>query len=158
VSAIAAPVLDSPGLARFGYPELVKGSSPVAGAHFVQSVDSGLAARLLSVHVRLVTSATVADRQVVVEYRDEADNRFMLCGPNATQAASLTGDYIFSVFQPLVVATVDSSILVPLAPILLYPAFDFRIYVAAIDTTDQLSRVRFVWERFYLGVPPGPGA
>jgi hypothetical protein len=32
---------------------------------------------------------------------------------------------------------------------LLRPTDDFRVYVVAIDTTDQLSEIRFVWERFF---------
>ena len=150
-----APVLDSPELYRYGYPTLEKGASPAAGADFVRTLDEGFAARLLSVHVRLVASADVASREVVVEYRDEADNRFALAGINTTVTAGLTADYVFSAFQPEAIATVDGSALVPLPPLLLMPAWDFRIHVVSASATDQLSRIRYVWERFYVGRPPG---
>ena len=149
MSSLAAPVLDAPALRRYGPPELVFGANPAAAAHFVFDEDAGYWWRLLSVHVRLVTDANAADRQVVLEYRDIQDQRFDLMGINATQAASLTADYVFSAFQPGVVATVDSSSLIPLHPTLLYPGCDFRLFVVNVQAGDQLSRVRFQLERFY---------
>lgn len=151
---LSAP--DAPPLPRYGLPELVYGQTPAAGAHFTQAIGGSYYARLLSVFCRLVTDGTAGDRQVVVEYRDAGANRFGLSGVNVTQAASLTGDWYFSLFQPYVSATVDSTALAPLSPLLLEPTWDFRIYVSGIQATDQLSRIRFVWERFLTyGEPPG---
>lgn len=149
MSSLVAPLLDSPPLRRYGPPELVLGTSPAAGAHFVGDVGEGYWARLLSVHVRLVTSAAVANREVVVEYRDVQDQRFALYGAPVTVPASDTVDYVFSVFQSQAEWEVDSSVLVPLGPDLLYPGTDFRIFVVNVQAADQLSRVRFQRERFY---------
>lgn len=146
---LLAPTLDAPQMRRYGPPELVLGTSPAAGAHFVHADAQGYWWRLLSVHVRLVTDANAANREVVLEYRDIQDQRFDLMGINVTQAASLTGDYVFSAFQPGVVATVNSSSLIPLHPTLLYPGCDFRLFVVNVQAGDQLSRVRFQVERFY---------
>lgn len=149
MSSLAAPALDAPQMRRYGPPELVFGASPAAGADFVYADGSGYWWRLLSVHVRLVNSADVADREVVVEYRDVQDQRFALYGAPVTFPASDTIDYVFSVFCPRAEWEVDSSVIVPLGPDLLFPGCDFRIHVANMDNTDQLSRVRFQVERFY---------
>jgi hypothetical protein len=158
MSTVAIPTLDAPPLPRYGAPSLEYGASPAAGAHFVQAIAGNYFARLISLHCKLVCSATVASREVVIEYRDAAGKRFGLSGINTTVTAGLTAYYEFSAFQPEAVATVDGSALVPLNPILLRPTDDFRVYVVAIDTTDQLSEIRFVWERFLTaGEPPGAG-
>lgn len=145
----AASLLDPTPLQAYGPPELRFGENPAAGADFEQAVLAGYWTRLLSVHVRLVTSADVADRGVVVEYRDTQDQRYALYGAPVAQPASDTVDYVFSVWQPEASWEVDSSVLVPLGADLLYPGCDFRIHVANIDNTDQLSRIRFQWQRYY---------
>lgn len=143
------PTFDAPALLRYGLPELVYGTSPAAGSDFSYSVDGSFFERLLSVHVRLVTSATVASREVVVSYEDAGGNRFALSGINTTVTASQTADYDFSVFTPEAVATVDASALVPLVGMLLLPTQVVKIHVVSVQAADQLSRIRFVRERFY---------
>lgn len=152
--ALREPDLDSPPLVRYGLPEYVLGASPAAGADFTQAVDGNFFARLISVHARLVTDANAANRTVCVEYRDGNGNRYMLSGTATTQAATLTADWIFSAFQPATVAAVDTSNLVPLVPMLLLPTHDFRVHVVNVQAGDQLSRIRFVWERFYTTGTP----
>lgn len=146
---LLAPTLDAPQMRRYGPPELVFGTSPAAGAHFSAEVGEGYWSRLLSVHVRLVTSAAVAAREVVVECRDVQDQRFALYGAPVTVSASDTVDYVFSVFQPRAEWEVDSAVIVPLGADLLYPGCDFRIFVVNVQAADQLSRIRFQRERFY---------
>lgn len=155
----AAPTLDAPALERYGYPELVYGTSPAAGADFSVQFGGQFFQRIVSVVVKLVTDGTAANREVVVSYEDAGGNRFGLCGINATVAASSTAYYAFSAFQPEVVATVDSTALVPLHPLILRPTDVFKIHVVNIQATDQLSAIRYVQERFYThGQPPGrPG-
>lgn len=156
---LAAPVLDAPPLDRYGLPELVYGTTPAAGAHYSAAIPGQFITRLLSLHVKLVADANVASREVTIEYRNADGLRFALAGINTTVVASQTAYYEFSVFQPEAVATVDSSALVPLPPLLLMPTFDFRVYVVNIQATDQLSQVRYVWERFYTqGQPPRAAA
>jgi len=150
--ALIAPVLDAPPLRRYGLPEYVQGAQPAANAHFVQEIESRYFVRLISVFCRLVTDGTAAARTVLVEYRDAADARYAFSGAPVTQAASTTTDWAFNVFQGQAEWEIDATILVPLAPILLLPTFDFRIFVDNIQAGDQLSLVRFVWERFYTDV------
>ena len=152
--ALREPDLDSPPLVRYGLPEYVLGASPAAGAHFTQAVDGNFFARLISVHCRLVADANAANRTVCVEYRDGAGNRYMLSGTATLQTAGTTADWIFSAFQPQTVAAVDTTNLVPLVPMLLLPTHDFRIFVSNVQAGDQLSRIRFTWERFYTTSQP----
>lgn len=144
--------LDSPALQRYGVPERVAPTSPAAGADFTQTVDGAFYARLVAVFVRLVTDANVANRLVVVDYRDSAGNRYDVQGPNSTQAASTTLDYCLSAFQADEKANIDGTALATLHPMLLLPSDQFRIHVQNMQVGDQLSRIRFTWERFYSDV------
>jgi hypothetical protein len=156
VDAVHVASLDSPPFQRYGFPSLNYGVSPAAGADFTQEVGGTYFARLVTVFCRLVTSGDVADRSVVVEYRDQDSNRYALAGASTTAPASTTIDYAFNVFQPEVVYPVDSTILVPLPPVVLNPTDDFRIHVVGVQAADQLSRIRFKWELFYSNAPvPG---
>jgi hypothetical protein len=144
--------LDTPVLQRYGLPERILGTSPVVATDFTQTVDGAFYARLVGVFVRLVTDGNAANRQVVVEYRDQGANRYDVSGPNATQAATLTVDYCFSAYAPEEKTAVDGTTIVPLHPLLLLPTDSFRIHVANVQVGDQLSRIRFTWERFYSDV------
>lgn len=151
MSTLVAPVLDAPPLRRYGLPEYMQAASPAAGAEFVQAIAGPFHTRLLTLFCRLVTSADVANRTLRLEYRDAEGNVFAVCGNPVTYPASSTEDYAFSAFQPRGEWEVAATNLVPLAPLLLPPTFAFAIAVDSIDNTDQISRVRFVWERFYTG-------
>jgi hypothetical protein len=154
VSAPAVQTLDSPPLVRYGLPEYRLGDAPAAAAHFVQAVEGAFFVRLVSLHVRLVTDANAANRTVLVEYRDDADRRYDLSGAPVTQPASTTTDWIFSAFQAQAEWEIDGTVLVPLHPVLLLPTHDFRVFVDNVQAGDQLSLVRFVWERFYTTSQP----
>ena len=156
MSEAAIQALDSPALVRYGLPSWEYGASPAANTDFVQVNEGRYYSRLISVFVRLVASATVASREVVVSIEDASSNRFCVDGINTTVTANQTADYSFSVFHPEAVATVDATALVPLSAILLRPTDQFKIHLVNGQAGDQLSRIRFVWERFFTtGQPPG---
>jgi len=154
VPGLYAPLLDSPPLVRYGLPEYVQGTSPAVASHFVQAVEGRYHVRLVSLFCRLVADVTAANREVVLEYRDAEANRYALHGSAVAQTASQTRDYAFNTFQPVVTTVVDTSHLIPLSPLLLPPTFDFRVFVVNVAAGDQLSRIRFVWERFYTSEAP----
>lgn len=147
---------DSPPLIRYGFPELVSGTSPAAGADFSQAIGGQSFVRLVSLFVRLVTDGTVANREVVLEYLTAEGNRYALAGAPVTVAASSTYDYAFNTFQPTAEWPCDSTILVPLLPMVLRPTDSFKLHVVNVAAGDQLSRIRWVQERFYSSSPvPG---
>lgn len=146
---LVAPLLDAPPLRRYGPPEYVVEPTPAVASHFVGDIGGGYWTRLLSVHVRLVTDANVANRTVLVEYRDDADRRYMLSGAPVVQTASDTIDWTFDVFQGQAEWEIDDTVVVPLKPMLLLPGHDFRVFVDNVQAGDQLSLVRFWRERFY---------
>lgn len=153
METLRSPLIDAPPLERYGLPDYVQAPSPAAGAAFSQAVDGEFHQRLVAVYFKLVTSATVANRTAVVDYRDAEGNRFAMSGAPLSQTASTTTYYAFNVWQAQAEWSVDSTVLVPLAPVLLPPTFTWRIYVANIDTTDAITQVRYVRERFYSNVP-----
>lgn len=146
------PLINNAPFGRYGVPERVVGAIPAAGADFTQAIDGQFYARLNTVFVRLVTSAAVANRQVVLEYRDQGNNRWSVTGASAAQTAGTTVDYYFSCFRPEEKTALDGTTVLPLDPLILLPTDNFRVHVALMDAGDQLSRIRFVWERFYSDV------
>lgn len=157
MSGIPPALIDAPPLHRFGFPELVEGTTPAATTDYTAELKGNYRYRLLSVFCRIVTTSDVADRNVVVEYRDGGNNRFMLSGAPVAIEASTTIDLAFDVWQSQAEWPVDGTILVPLKPLILPPTFDFRIHVENIQTGDALSRIRYVWELFSTDSPT-PGA
>lgn len=145
-----APDLTVPGLRPFAPPFAVLGASPAAGAEFAQGIDSGHWWMLLSLFVRLTTDTNAANRTLRVEYRDEADNIWHVNGNPVTYPASSTEDFSFSVWHPQGEWEVaPTTNLVPLAPMLLQPAWDFHIEVDNIQVGDTLTRIRYVVQKFY---------
>lgn len=150
------PDVGSPPLLRDGFPEYATYASPAAGADFTATVDGRYYERLLTVWCRLVTSADVANREVVLQFQDAAGTVYRACGAATVVAASLTYDYSFSVWQPETEFPVDTGILVPLDPILIPPTFKWALHVVNVQATDALSRVRVYRERFWSDSPiPG---
>lgn len=147
-----APILDAPPLKRVGLPEYVRRDNPAAGAEFTEELGGNFHTRLVCFFCRIVTDATVASRTVRLEYRDAADRVFHVNGNPVTYPASSTEDFAFSAFHPRGEWEVSATNLVPLAPILLPPTFDFHIEVTNIQVGDQLSLISFVWERFWTDV------
>jgi len=154
MSTLLAPLLDAPPLVREGLPTYERPNSPAAGAHFTQAIGGDFFVRLVTVFCRLVTDGTAASRTVLVEYRDAAGNRFAIDGAPVTQSASSTNDWAFSWQRGQPDWEVDGTIMVGLSPLLLLPTMDFRVFVDNIQVTDQLSRIAFVWERFYTTGQP----
>jgi len=130
------------------YREDVQGASPAAGAHFVRTVPGEYTVRLVSVFCRLVTDATAANREVVLEFRDADDRRLVLAGGPVTVSATDIVDFSFvdNLGQPD--WEVDGSVLVKLPLFYLPPTYDFRLFVVNVQVGDQLSRIRFREERF----------
>jgi hypothetical protein len=152
VGILETPELAAPALRRHAPPELVIGVDPAAGANFTKAVDDGYWWRLLTVSVRLNTSATVANRTLRIEYRGPDAIPWAVNGNPVTYPASTVNeDYFFDVFQPQGAWEVSTSNLAHLSPLLLQPGHDFRIAVTNIQAGDTLTRVRYTVERF---VPP----
>lgn len=150
----APPLLGSPALERYGYPEFKTFTSPAAGADFSYSVPGDFYVRLLAVYCKFVADANVASREVVLSYEDSGGNRYDLMGANTTITAGNTGYYSFSAFQSYATATVDSSVLVPIHPVILSPTQVFKLHVVSVQAADALTQIRAIWERFYTTFGP----
>jgi hypothetical protein len=132
-----------------GFREHVAGVSPAAGAEYTVTMDPRYVTRMVSIFVRLVADANVANREVVVEYLTGTGLRFELAGAGLVITASTTVDFVFMRSQSQAEWTVNGSVLVPLSPLELEGSEAFKIAVPNIQATDQLSRIRYTWERFY---------
>lgn len=160
---IATPDIGSPPLIRDGFPSYAQGTSPAAATDFTSQIAGQYFERLLTVWCRLVTASDAGNREVVLQFLTAAGDVYRTCGAATQVAASTTIDYSFSVWQPVAEFPVDSTILVPLDPIIILPTFKWSLHIVGALTTDQISRVRVLRERFFSDSPtPGrnynPGA
>lgn len=149
-----APSAFGPDLRPHGFPYLVRGVDPAAGAEFTQAVDGNFWIVLLAFTVRLNTDANVAARTLRLEYRDAEDNAYDVMGNPVTYPASTTNeDFFFSIYQTRGEWEVSTSNLVPLHPLPLPPTHDFHVEVTNIQAGDTLTRIRYVVQEFYSASP-----
>lgn len=126
----------------------VRGTSPAAGASFAYGLDSSYVWRLVSACFTLVTSATVADRFVTLEYQDsdgvtwEATVLGAAVQASTTQIVRASTAYHVSDFGG------GSPAGMPVPRAFMQGGGKVAIAVAAIDATDQLSAIRFLFDCF----------
>jgi len=115
---------------------------PAAGAGVTIVVPESQYQTLVAVTFRFVTSATVATRVPTVTVTDGSGVAIVAVAAGKSQIASLTGDYCFAVGLGEWDAASTAVLSGPLPPLPLAAGDSIVIGVNAIDTTDQLSRVR----------------
>ena len=123
--------------------------SPAAGADFTITVpDTGGVWEIVALRAQLVTSATVANRGVVVQVKDHAANIVYESPASLAITASLTIGVTFSAQYPSGVGDITTTKKVGLAlpdgPYL--PGWTVGTSTALIDTADQWSLIR-AWYR-----------
>jgi hypothetical protein len=105
----------------------------------VFDVPSGTEYQVLWVFVELTTTATVGDRQVQIDIRDNAGDIIGQIRPGATQAASLTYEYMFAPSLADLTAVRDTVYLMtPFPPTVFLPAF-YSIRVFDNNNVDVLD-------------------
>ena len=93
-----------------------------------------------SIMAVLLSTATVGNRSLTVDWMDDASNVLMRAITGAVQAASLTNRYNINPSAPRGTAFVANQIDIPIPTIYLQPAWRVRIYDAAnIAVLDTLS-------------------
>lgn len=113
------------------------------------TVPAGKSWRVMSVYVRLVTTATVGNRQIEVKATDGSDAELLTVRAGAVQAASATRFYNFATGVPDLTAFRDTDALSnPLPRDLILPA-GFKLRVrdkAGIDAAADDMDVRVLVE------------
>jgi hypothetical protein len=109
------------------------------------TVPSGKAWRLVAITARLISTATVGNRQLDVLITDGSDNLLIKYQAGAVQAASLTRDYHFAPNHPQDTGFTNGVMLRALGSDLVLPAgYKVRVYdsaaihAAADDLTARL--------------------
>ena len=114
------------------------------------TVPAGKEWMLQSVRVELASTATVGNRQMVVEIQDDVDDVVFEAIAGNVQAASLTGNYHFAPGVSDLTAFRDTTHLsTPLPPLVLPAGYDVRVYDnKAIDAAaDDMVVQMLVMER-----------
>jgi hypothetical protein len=136
-----------------GFQELIQVANPAAGAGFTQVIDGRYTTRPLAVHFRLVTDANVANRGVELQYQDDQGVPFLSMGAPVTIPASQTYDLSFWRLLGQPDWPIVTTIVAPLADVFLAPAYRIVLTINGVQATDQVSRIRILWERYATDGP-----
>lgn len=113
-----------------------------AGNTKVFDVPAGTEYQVLWVYVELTTTATVGDRQIEIDIRDNAGDIIGQIRPGITQAASLTYNYMFAPSLADLLSIRDTNYLMtPLPPTVFLPAaYSIRVFDNNnVDVLDTLN-------------------
>lgn len=104
-------------------------------------LDSGMDLQLSSVSVAYTSTATVGNRQVVLQILNPSNQVIAQFSAGMTQAASLVRRYNFSNVGVREAAAVNGEVVVPIPkPLLLNAGFTLKVYdSAAIDINDTMA-------------------
>lgn len=126
-------------------------ASPVAGAEIAFTVPGHWILRPIALRARLVTSATVANRNVDLQVTDGV-SVVLDCAAGTVQAASKTVDYNWSAAGTSVSSGSALQQTVPFTPaIILSAGWKLQTVTNLIDGTDQWSAVTLVCEQAEMG-------
>lgn len=136
-----SPPFDLTEGARFGigFHDTLPVAVPAAGNVASIQFDNQYVVRLLSVTVKLVTDAVVANRQIQLSVTDQNGNPFWTLTNPVTQAASLTQLAQFLNGYAIEPSFFAGDTIVPLPDILLPRNAKMVASVLAIDPGDQIS-------------------
>lgn len=148
------PLIDSPPLERYGLPEYVTRPNPAVATAFTELLGGDWYVRPLTMFCRLVADANAASRDVSLEYLDTGGNVYATYASGTAVTAGQTRDMYWSVWQTSIAVVGTATHLMPLGALLLPPTHTMRISVSNVQVGDQLSRIRFNWERFYTTAQP----
>ena len=130
------------------FQEVVLEASPAAGASFTHTEAGKYRSRLIACEFSIVTSSTVADRYVTVEYLRGGVTSFSASGAAVLVEASSTQRFVGSIDRGVAEWNTGTDIFFPLAKVFLEGGAVVKINVSGIDTTDQLSGIVFTFDRF----------
>lgn len=134
-----------------GYRRLLQPANPSAGHTYTHTTPGDAWERLIAIQFTLVTSSTVADRLVTIDYAELTGTPFLSDGAAVLVEASST--QVFNGSNNLGSASwnTGTSVFFPLWGGFLESGWTWTINVGAIDTTDQLGPIVALVEKFEVG-------
>jgi hypothetical protein len=136
-----------------GWQELVTVPNPAAGGGYTYTVEGQYTSRPLAVHFRVVTDGTAGNRTITLKYQDDAGIPFLSMGAPVTIPASSTYDVSFWRLLGQPDWPIVTTIVAPLADVFLFPGWQLALGIDTVKATDQLSRIRILWERYSTDGP-----
>lgn len=134
-----------------GYRRLIAGVTPAAGANYTHTVPGDAWERLIAIQFLLTTSSTTADRLVTIDYAPKGGSVFLSDGAAVLVEASSTQTFNGSNDRGQSEWNTGTSVFFPLWGGFLESGWTFSIHVGAIDTTDQISAINLLVEKFEVG-------
>ena len=131
-----------------GHLRVVVGAIPALGAEFIETVPALSTWRLLSLRVKLITSAAATPR-VMTLVLDDGANFFCQVSASATQAASISNTYNFGAGQDTFVTAnpIIQQLAMPVG-MLLTSGFRIRSTTTSKDAGDQYTQLFYAVEEF----------
>lgn len=127
---------------------LITGDAPAAGAEAAYAIPPYMTYRIIAVRVTLITSATVADRNVKLAIYDGMENEMRWYG-NIVQAASVSRYYNFSAIGHQPTAAEGTNIMIPIPPdVILRPDSNMKTVTTNRQAGDQFSALDLLVERW----------
>lgn len=112
---------------------------------------------IFAIRAKLATTATVGNRQLVLQVRDDSDVVLAEFPAGATQAASLTYHYMFCQGVPYdssvrAEGSDDGVLFAPFSGWILQPGWDIRVFDSAgVDAAADDLEVHVTYDELYIG-------
>lgn len=146
-----ALALDTPfGLGR-GVVEVVTIPDPGAQANWSRRTGSGYLERYLGIFTILTSDATVANRQVAIEYRNADGVVFTGTAGGVLQTASNIFRYYFAITGSLTTSAASARQTASLPNVFMEPGFQIATLIGGFQATDTLTSTAVIVERFPIG-------
>ena len=108
---------------------MVQADEALDGSDKTITVTAGRDWMIQSLRAELTTTATVGNRQIAVQIRDDSDDVIAEVRAGATQTASLTRSYHFGPHLPDLTSFRDTDwISTPIDPLIVPAGYDIRIF------------------------------
>lgn len=137
---------------RLAHGEVVKLANPAAGAGLKRVIPSDYYEKLMSVQLKLATSAVVANRVPSLVFADGDGVQFGTYPASVAIVAGSTATITFAMDVESVTANTNALVSSEIPGLILPPGFQWQVTVAGIDVGDQISAVAaYIWR-----APSGP--
>lgn len=134
-----------------GFTEPAAVADPAVGVGFSITIGSSYWERLAALTFRVVSDNNAADRLVTLTVNGGDGVPLAIFPAASVQAATLTYNYSFLAGVSTFNAVAGTSVVSPGPGFFLQPAYTLVVTVGSVQAGDQISRIRFLRERFTTG-------
>lgn len=132
-------------------------AQPAVASDFVAALDARWIHRLIACTFTFTADVNAANRAVTVEYREGGGRAYCVDGRAIVITANQVRRFNGSVSRGAGEDAANADIFFCLTPVFLFPGDTLNIAVTNKQAGDQLSLIRFLFDRFPTGDGDAPG-